>query len=95
MAHAHMYGCWVIRTMCLITEGTIQLVQLIVANDHSCKCRYLNWSMFSNSNLAAAITHDTLPIAATLAALTEDACRFKQVVFWSLPRKRNERNEQR
>jgi hypothetical protein len=61
MTHAHMYGCWVVRaicviikgTMCVKIKGTIQLVQLIVARDHSCKCGYLNWLMFSN-RLASA-----------------------------------------
>jgi hypothetical protein len=56
MTHAHRHGCWVIRTICVIIQGTIcviikgtiQLVQLIVANDHSCKCRYLDWLMFFN-----------------------------------------------
>jgi hypothetical protein len=49
MTHAHIYGCWVIRTICLIIKGTIQVVQPIVANDQSCKCRYLNWLAFSTS----------------------------------------------
>jgi hypothetical protein len=48
--HVHMYGCWVIRTICVIIKGTIQLVQLLVANDHPCKCRYLNWLMFFKSS---------------------------------------------
>jgi hypothetical protein len=48
MTHAHMYRCWVIRTTCVIIKGTIQLDKLIVAIDHSCKCRYLNWLIFSN-----------------------------------------------
>jgi hypothetical protein len=51
--------------------------------------------MLSKRNVVAAITHVTLPIAATLAALTEDACSFKQVHFWSLPRKHERHLQQR
>jgi hypothetical protein len=46
-----------IMTICVIINGTIQLVQLIVANDHSCKCRCLDWLMFSTRRfLHAAAT---------------------------------------
>jgi hypothetical protein len=52
MLHAHMYGCLVIRTISVIIKRTIQLISV---NDHSCKCRYLNWFMFSIRNFIMTI----------------------------------------
>jgi hypothetical protein len=40
--HELQDGDWVIRISSVTIQETIKLVQLIVADDHFCKCRYLN-----------------------------------------------------